>query len=369
MRLVDVTDLNSEMVLAKPIFVNGNAYLNEGATGLDAYIKSFLRVGITSVYVNDEVSEDVIIQDAISDKTRLRCKDALRASFKHVQDNFSIDLGVIETPLNQLLDEIVMNKDVQINLTDINAVDDYTFGHCVSTAVYATLMGLDQGYSSEKITELGQGAILHDVGKLLIDPLLLNKEGKLTPEEMKEIQKHAEYSYEILKKCDELSDGARDIAFEHHERMNGTGYPRKKRGYQISAFGRLVAVADVYDALSSDRCYRRKWPNNWIVDYLTRNSGTAFDEEMVASLLKRIAVYPNGSEVLMSDGTRAIVVKQNQQTPLRPVVRVFKDSEGKICPFKLVDMMETLSVTVVASQLELEREDAKTANYHTIIRR
>lgn len=369
MRLVDVTNLNKEMVLAKPIFVNGNTYLNAGATGLDSYIKSFLRIGITSVYVDDEVSEDVVVEDAISDKTRNRCKDALRTSFKRVKENLTVDLTAIEAPLNELLKEIVLNKDVQINLTDINAADDYTFGHCVSTAVYATLMGIDRGYDMTKITDLGQGAILHDVGKLLIDPLILNKEGKLTEDELKEIQKHPEYSYSILKKCESLSEAARLIAYEHHERMDGSGYPKKARGYQISAFSRLVAVADVYDALSSDRCYRRKWPNNWILDYLTKNSGTIFDTEMVASLLKRIAIYPNGSEVMMSDGTRAIVVKQNEQVPLRPVVRVFKDSEGKLCPFKLVDMMKTLSVTIVASQLEIEREEAKHGNYHTIVRR
>lgn len=368
MRLVTINELQPDMTLAKTIFVNGNAYINQGATGLDQLKSKFDRLGISCVYVEDEVSEDVEITDAVTDKTRVRCKDALRTSFKHVQENMTIDIDAIEAPLNALLDDVIANKDVQLNLTDINAVDDYTFGHSVSTAVYAVMIGIDQGYSREKLRDLGMGAILHDVGKLLIDPIILHKEGKLTEEEFKQVKKHPEFSYSILQKCDSLSEDSRLIAYQHHERMNGTGYPKRLKGYQISAFGRIAAIADVYDALSADRCYRRKWPNNQILDHLTKTAGTEFDAEMVASLLKRIAVYPNGSEVLMSDGTRGLVVRQNEQMPLRPVVRIFKDADGKICPFKLIDMMEQLSITIVASQLELQRADETSSNYHSIVR-
>lgn len=368
MRLVALRELNPEMVLARSIFVNGNVYINKGLSGLDKYAERLDRLGIACVYVEDEISEAIEIPENISDETRTKCKDALRDAYSSIRENMAIDVTKIEGPLNKLMEEVLENKDVQINLSDINAVDDYTFGHSVSTAVYAALIGIDLGFGEIKMKELCLGAILHDAGKMLIDPALLRKEGKLTDEEFKEIRRHPQLTYDILQKCKSLNEDIRLIGLQHHERMDGSGYPNKLRGYRISAYGRIVAVADVYDALSSDRCYRPRWPNNQILDYLVKHSGVEFDNEMVASLLKRIAVYPTGSQVRLSDGSCGLIVRQNEQMPLRPVVRIFKNAEGRFIPVQQVDLMERLSITIVASQLEIQREEQSQRGFATLKR-
>ncbi len=354
------------MVLAKSIFVNGNVYINKGTNGLDRYSDRLDRMGIACVYIEDEVSEAIEIPESITDETRTRCKDALRDAYSSVRENMTVDVEKLEGPLAKLMEEVMENKDVQINLSDINAVDDYTFGHSVSTAVYAALIGIDLGFGEIKMKELCLGAILHDAGKMLIDPAILRKEGKLTEDEFKEIKRHPQLTYDILSRCKSLSEDVRLIGLQHHERLNGKGYPNRLGGYRISAYGRIVAVADVYDALSSDRCYRSRWPNNKILDYLTEESGKSFDNEMVASLLKRIAVYPTGSQVRLSDGSQALVVRQNEQMPLRPVVRVFKNPEGHIIPVQQIDMMERLSITIVASQLEIQREEEQQSAFKNL---
>jgi HD-GYP domain-containing protein (c-di-GMP phosphodiesterase class II) len=366
MRLVALRELNPEMVLAKSIFVNGNVYINKGTNGLDRYSDRLDRMGIACVYIEDEVSEAIEIPESITDETRTRCKDALRDAYSSVRENMTVDVEKLEGPLAKLMEEVMENKDVQINLSDINAVDDYTFGHSVSTAVYAALIGIDLGFGEIKMKELCLGAILHDAGKMLIDPAILRKEGKLTEDEFKEIKRHPQLTYDILSRCKSLSEDVRLIGLQHHERLNGKGYPNRLGGYRISAYGRIVAVADVYDALSSDRCYRSRWPNNKILDYLTEESGKSFDNEMVASLLKRIAVYPTGSQVRLSDGSQALVVRQNEQMPLRPVVRVFKNPEGHIIPVQQIDMMERLSITIVASQLEIQREEEQQSAFKNL---
>ncbi len=368
MRLVALRELNPEMVLARSIFVNGNVYINKGMSSLTKYADRLDKMGIACVYVEDELSEAIEIPENVSDETRIDCKNALRDAYSSIRSNMTIDVTKIEGPLNKLMEEVLENKDVQINLSDINAVDDYTFGHSVSTAVYTALIGIDLGYDEYKMRDLCLGAILHDAGKMLIDPALLRKEGKLTEEEFKIMRSHSQLTYDILKNCRTLNEPVRLIGLQHHERMDGSGYPNKLKGYNISAYGRIVAVADVYDALSSDRCYRPRWPNNRILDYLTKHSGVEFDNEMVASLLKRIAVYPTGSQVRLSDGSYGLIVRQNEQMPLRPVVRVFKNPEGHFIPVQQVDLMERLSITIVASQLEIQREEQSQRGFSTLRR-
>ncbi|MBR6014517.1 MAG: HD-GYP domain-containing protein, partial [Firmicutes bacterium] len=129
------------------------------------------------------------------------------------------------------------------------------------------------------------------------------------------------------------------------------------KGNQLSLFSRIVAVADVYDALSTNRCYRKAWPVNKVVDFLTKIAGTELDNELVAALIKKVAIFPNGTEVKLSDGSYAIVVSQNEQMPFRPVVRVVRDADmNAVHPYG-IDLMRDLNITIVASQMELEMEE------------
>ena len=141
----------------------------------------------------------------------------------------------------------------------------------------------------------------------------------------------------------------------HHERLDGSGYPQGLPGNELNEYIRIVSIADVYDALTTDRCYRKKWPANQAMDFLVARSEKEFDPQLVGLFTQQLAVYPNGSLVRLSNQCLGIVSDQNRSMPLRPFVRVIQDAEGReIAPYEL-DLMKELSVTIIESELEINR--------------
>lgn len=353
MRLVSLSMLKSEMVLAKSIYYRDCLVLKEGISDLERYSNSLQRLGIDYVYIEDSKSYGIEIPDAISEETRLMCKQVLRQTIEDFATKTVIDIQEMSVAINSIIDDILANPDIQISLNDIGAVDEYTFTHSVSTTVYALIIANKLGYQRSMMEKLGAGALLHDMGKILLDSKVINKAGKLNEEEFEHIKKHTTLGYEALKKCVNLTELSRIISLYHHERMDGKGYPTGTPAAELHEFARIVAIADVYDALVSDRCYRRKWSSNQAVSYLVEHSETQFDLKLVSVLIKQIAIYPNGSMVRLSDHTTGIVKEQNKNFPLRPIVRVVADKwDQEVAPYE-VDLMKELSVTIVESELEM----------------
>jgi HD-GYP domain-containing protein (c-di-GMP phosphodiesterase class II) len=353
MRLISLSMLKPEMILAKSIYYRDNLVLREGTGNLERYVNSLLRLGIDYIYIDDNKSRGIEIPDAISEETRLMCKQVLRQTIEDFATKTVIDIREVSSAVSSIIDGILENPDVQVSLNDIGATDEYTFSHSVSTTVYSLIIGNKLGYSRSMLEKLGTGAILHDMGKILLDNKIINKVGKLTEEEFEYIKTHTTRGYEALKKCVNLTELSRIISLYHHERMDGKGYPTGTPAAELHEFARIVAIADVYDALVSDRCYRRKWSSNQAVNYLVEHSETQFDLKLVSVLIKQIAIYPNGSMVRLSNQVVGIVREQNKNFPLRPFVRVISDENGdEISPYE-VDLMKVLSVTIIESELEM----------------
>ncbi|HPW41973.1 MAG TPA: HD-GYP domain-containing protein, partial [Bacillota bacterium] len=185
-------------------------------------------------------------------------------------------------------------------------------------------------YDEEKLRELGMGAMLHDIGKTRIPHEILNKPESLTKEEFELVKKHTSYGYELLKRSDVLSTYASYIALTHHERHDGEGYPLGLRGEEIHEFARIVSVADVFDAITSDRVYKKRINVNEAVEYLIGMGDHQFDYNIVRSFIEHITIYPPGTCVLLNSGEKAIVVDVNKKYPNRPIVRILADGEGQI---------------------------------------
>jgi putative nucleotidyltransferase with HDIG domain len=303
--------------------------------------------------VEDSKSTGIVIPDAISEETRISCKKILRQTIEDFSNKTIIDLTDMTGTINSIIDDILENPDIQISLNDIGASDEYTFSHSVSTTVYSLLIANRLGYSRKMMEKLAAGALLHDMGKILLDNKIVNKQGKLDPEEYEHIKQHTTLGYEALKKCVSLTELSRIISLYHHETMDGTGYPTHAMAGELHEFTRIVAVADVYDALVSDRCYRKKWSSNTAVNYLIEHAGTQFDTKLVSVLIKQIAIYPNGSMVRLSNNTIGIVKEQNINFPLRPIIRVIKDNEGNDIEMYEIDLMKILSITIIESEIEM----------------
>lgn len=354
MRLVSLSMLKPEMVLAKSIYHNDCLILKEGQTDLERYVNSLKNLGIDCIYVEDPTSNGIDIPDAISEETRVSCKRVLRQTIEDFANKTVIDMTEMSESINSIIDEILQNVDIQISLNDISASDEYTFTHSVSTTVYSLLIAIRLGYNRQMLEKLAAGALLHDIGKILLDKQVLNKEDKLNKEEMEHIKLHTTLGYEALKKCVNLTELSRIISLYHHERMDGSGYPTGVKAGELHEFTRIVAVADVYDAMISDRCNRKKWSSNQAVNYLIEHADTKFDLKLVSVFIKQIAIYPNGSMVRLSNGSVGIVKEQNKNFPLRPIVRIIKDENGNDVKAYDIDLLEILSVTILESEIEMD---------------
>lgn len=353
MRLVSISMIKPDMSLAKAIYYEDTLILRAGVTNLQRFANSLKKLGIDYVYVEDSKSDGIEIPDAISEETRVNCKKILRQTIDDFENKTVIDLTHMSSTINDIIDEILANPDIQVSLNDISASDEYTFSHSVSTTVYSLLMANQLGYSRSMMEKLAAGTMLHDMGKILLDKKILNKQGQLTPEEFDHIKQHTTLGYEALKKCINLTELSRIIALQHHERMDGTGYPNGYPAGELHEFTRIVAIADVYDALVSDRCYRSKWSSNNAVNYLVQHAETQFDLKLVSVLIKQIAIYPNGSLVRLSNNSIGIIKEQNKNFPLRPIVRVISDENGiDVEPYE-IDMMKVLSITILESEIEM----------------
>jgi len=353
MRLISVQKLDPHMKLAKPIFYRDTLVLKQGCTDLNRFAKKLSNLGINYVYVNDEVSDGIDIPDVVSSSTRHSCRLTLQNTIKNYMGSDTLDVSYLTDSITQLLDEILENKDVMLSLKDIGSTDESTYIHCISTTIYSLILATALGYQKDMLKKLAMGTLLHDIGKLLLDSKIIFKTGSLSDEEFNYVKSHTTLGYEALKKCSTLTELSRIIALSHHEKLNGSGYPNHVNSSDLHPFIRIVTIADVYDALTSDRCYRKHWTAKQAFDHLIEFSGTLYDTEFVRVFLQHISIYPNGSIVRLSDGHLAIVKKQNDKCPERPIIRVIANPSGALIKAYELNLLEYLTITIVESELDL----------------
>lgn len=357
MRLISTAQIQSDMVLARPIYNEGCLILAEGTNNLGRYIRSLNRLGISEIYIEDAISEGIDIPDVITTKTRNICKETIRNTFKDFTKKGKIQVDNIESAIDLVIEEILQNKDVLISLNDIGTADEYTYTHSVSTTVYALMLGQRLEYSKDMLKRLAIGTILHDIGKIYIDHDIMFKEGKLTDKEYEYVKKHTLLGYNALKSCKSLSELSRIISLTHHEHIDGTGYPRGITGDKLHQFSKIVAIADVYDALTSTRCYRPKWSNKQAMDMLMKHCGTKFDTDLVGRFLQLIAVYPNGTQVKLTDGRIGIVKEQNPGMPLRPIIRILAEADGTKNEIYDINLLTELNIVIAEDEFDYILDD------------
>lgn len=204
------------------------------------------------------------------------------------------------------------------------------------------------GFSREELSELGMGAVLHDVGKCKIPLKVLMKPSVLTDDEFKIMKLHTVYGYDIINSVSGLSKKIANVAFQHHEKWDGTGYPQGLKECQIDSFSRIVTVADIYDALTANRIYRRRDMPHEAAEYIVGYSSYKFDPKIAQAFIKNITVYPDGCIVLLNNGKIGRVVESSKNMSIRPKVRVIADKDGPpVLESYTVDLMKDLNVFIV----------------------
>lgn len=349
MRKVHIDEIKQGVKLAKAIFTaDGKILLASGIEIKKSYIEKLKSYNITEIYIDDEISKNIEIPDVVYEKTRQEAKTLVKTLMDNYTLSEELDIENVKEIVNKIIEELLSNENILVNLSDIRSLDDYTFSHSVNVCILSLITGIGLGYRHSRLKELGIGAILHDIGKLKIPETILKKPSQLTVEEFEEIKRHPLYGYEILKKNPHVSIISAFIALGHHERYNGSGYPLQLKGDSIHDCARIVAVADVYDALSSDRVYRSKLRPHEVYQYVISQGNCHFDQKVINGFIKHVPAYPVGTGVILNSRERGIVVKNNKHKPTRPVIRVIYNSNNeKLTDYYEVDLSKDQNLSVV----------------------
>lgn len=339
MRFIPTFCIREGMIVARNIYdSNGQLMLANGVQLDKVYIKSIIRLQYNGIYIEDNLSRDITIVNVISEELKNNTIKGIKDVFMHNDKNIKgveRKIEITKKLVEDIVNEILENKNLLVNIVDLKVFDDYTFYHSVNVTVLSILMGVAINLSKKELYQLGIGALLHDIGKIFIDKKILNKPGKLTEFEFEEMKQHSRLGYDYLKKEFDISTQSYLAVLDHHEKYSGEGYPSNKKQNEISLFGRIITIADVYDAVTSDRPYRLGLLPSEAMEYIMGGSSTLFDPELVKIFIRKVAPYPIGTCVKLSNGLTGIVIENNENLCLRPKLRIFKNKTGFIEPYLL----------------------------------
>ena len=326
-------------IIARDVFDSeGILLIKKGSIFREHYISRFVDAGVQEIYIEEdgrlssdsvnEIRKSLNIQDVIHDKTRTHAQGQIKKTMLKFKSVSNSDIQKISQIVEEMIEQLLEKKDFVFALSQLRSVDDYTYQHSVNVGVLALVIGVDLNLNRDDLLTLGTGAMLHDIGKIMISEDILKKPARLTLEEFTEVKRHTEFGYDILKQTN-ISEEAALIALHHHEKYDGTGYNRGIMGTQIPLFARIVAVADVYDAMSNDRVYQKRSNPDKVFREITHLGNKHFDNEIMETFAKHINLYPNGSGIVLNSGHKGIVLEQNRLYPESPVVRIFIPKEQK----------------------------------------
>lgn len=334
MRYISTEHVKTGMILGKTIYgIDGKMLLAQYSIIKEEYIKRLNLIGIQGIYIKDDFSAEIEINEIITPELKNEAVRYIKGIFL---DQSEDPLEYLKSTINlqelmsQLVEEILGNKEVQVNIIDLKNHDEYTYLHSINVAILAVVTGVALGLSKEELSLLGIAGALHDVGKRFVSKELLNKKGKLTNEEMKLIRNHSIEGYYYVRENFVFPAKSYIGILDHHERYDGSGYPNRKEGNKISLFGRILAVVDVYDALISNRPYHTAILPSEAWEYLLGGSGTQFDPQVVIAFSKKVAIYPLGTEVSLSNNISGIIVENYIGYSLRPKIKIFSDSDTPV---------------------------------------
>jgi HD-GYP domain-containing protein (c-di-GMP phosphodiesterase class II) len=358
MRLENLNSCQPGTKLGKSIYnENGKVLLSEGTELTDRLIEKLQKYNITTIYIEDEASEGIEIVDSIPEELLITAGKEIRDGFKTISElnsNGSNFQGMIKSGrairsfqkvFRDILSCLSENKSALNLMATTKIHENYVFQHSLNVSIYACQLAIENGLPLKTIEEIGLGALLHDLGKVYIPLEILNKPGALTEEEYGQVKLHCELGFETLRKIHEIPLPVAHCALQHHERIDGLGYPRGLRDDEIHRYAKIISVVDVFDAVTSPRAYRPNMLPHQGLEVLYAGNGTQFDSKQIHLFRECIAIYPQGSTVKLNDGRTGIVTKYNFGAVGRPEIRIIRNEENQeIVPYE-IDLSETKNLT------------------------
>ena len=348
MRFVLTKDLKAGMIPVRNIYNDRNELLLAANNVLDdTMIKRLRSINYYGLLIYDEYSGLEEYDEVISESTRRDAIIGLKA--------LSIDKVIYCT--NKIVDDLMQNDSVLLDMNSLFFYDSDTYKHSANVCMLSTACGIVMGLKNTTLRKLALGAMLHDIGKMSISKDILNKPGKLNEQERAIIETHPQRGYDMVYDNPDISTSSRACILCHHENWDGTGYPKGLYGYNIPLLARIVHVADVYEAMCRKRVYKNGFEPASVIEYLYGNCGSMFDIDVVEKFVRSIVIYPVGTEVMLSTGDMAVVIKNRTDYATRPVVCRKKDK-------KVLDLAKdrrTYNITIKGSDKISELSENRVA--------
>lgn len=267
-----------------------------------------------SVSLHDEMAR--------SHKVHGEANKIIHSLMQDVRLGKQIELEQVNPIVGRMSESILRNQDALLSLCRIKQKDNYTFLHSVSIGALMMSFARAVNLSPEEMRQVGIGGMLHDIGKTKVPDGILNKPGKLTEEEFLIMKSHVVHSRDILSDTPGIAQASLDVAAQHHERFDGSGYPLKLKGSEMSLYGQMASIVDVYDAITSDRCYHKGMEPTVALRKMFEWSKFHFNPELVHTFVRSIGIYPIGTLVMLESGRIGIVIEQREVSLAQPLVRV-----------------------------------------------
>ncbi|MHC1695460.1 MAG: HD-GYP domain-containing protein [Eubacteriales bacterium] len=362
MRFVQINDLKQGMILDRNLYGTKNELLLARGQVLSvSHINKIAQLDHEGVYISDGDEPKNELKGIISTRLKDNTVDAMRNLFGQIdkgdKSGLTYTFSRIRYLLDDIIDEISIDKNALVNMVDVKQFDDYTYYHSVNVAALSIMVGASAGFNRTKLYKLGLGALLHDIGKIFISKDIINKPGQLTREEFGLMKEHPQLGSEYLKRQWDMPIESNIAVLTHHERYDGKGYPLSLSENKQTIEGKIVCISDVYDALTSDRPYRRAVSPSEAIEHIMGNSETLFDPKVINFFIKKIIPYPVGTIVYLSNGLSGLVIENYVTNKTRPKLKILGTNETKTSDEIIYDLQndhKLLNVTILGIKKQHE---------------
>lgn len=356
-RYITINLVEDGMKVAKTIFnEKGVVLINANAELTRPVINRLELLGYKGLLIDDKISEGIeyeenFVSQELKFSISKKLQNAIEMNSRNKNKNQLYgEIDGLKEIITEIIEEMFSSSNLHLNMLELKMFDNYTYFHSVNVAIISLAIAYHLKLNKNDMLVVGIAALLHDIGKVFVGVDLVNKPGKLNDEEFEIMKTHSKKGYDILSIGTNLSSKTTVSVLSHHEHYDGSGYPNGLIGDKIILYGRIICIADVYDALTSDRPYRKGYSVQEGVEFIMANCGKLFDPDLVKIFTAKVYPYPVGGSVCLSNGEIGLIVRNSDEFCLRPTIKIISDDVGKV--IDLINNKDYRSVIITGELVE-----------------